>query len=127
MFKKTLLWTIIVLLAIFLYYLLFIVKIGPLNTSKEASTEITGIVDSLYEGGIKDLVIKLENDNKIYYINRALENGFNLEDINNILLEKEVTIWLAKSRSDRSFHIMQLQQQDSIYYTEWQIPLARKN
>ena len=130
MFKNIILWSfgVIATLAIlFIFYLIFIVKIGPVNTSKDNSIEVTGIVDSLYEGGVKDLVVKLENDSNIYYINRALENGFDLEGINASLLGKEVSIWYAKHRSRPGGHMMQLKFQDSIYYTEWQIPLARKN
>ena len=108
-------------------YLLFVVKIGPVNTSKVNSIAVTGIVDSLYEGGVKDLVVKLENNSNNYYINRALENGFNLESINASLLVKKITLLYAKSRNRCGGHIMQLKFQDSIYYTEWQNPLASKN
>ena len=109
--------------------MIFIVKAGPINPSKDNSVEVTGIVDTLYEGGVKDLVFKLNDSETIYYINRALENGFDLETTKNQLLDKKITLWYAKHRSrpHGGGHMMQLQYQDSIYYTEWKIPLASKN
>ncbi|MDB9960698.1 hypothetical protein OAD62_01235 [Oceanihabitans sp.] len=110
----------------FVFYLIFIIKIGPVDTRKDKSIQVIGIVDTLYEGGVKDLVFKLKNDSNIYYINRALENGFDLNEMNGDLLGNEVIIWHAKSRRGGG-HMMQLKFQDSIYYTEWQNPLASKN
>ena len=130
MFKKITLWAFGIISTfafLFILYLIFIVKIGPLNTSKDNSVEVTGIVDSLYEGGVKDLVFKLKYDSNIYYINRALENGFDLKEINSTLLGKEISLWYSKHRSRPGGHMMQLKYQDSIYYTEWQNPLASKN
>lgn len=119
--------TIGVLTIAFLCYMIFIVKAGPINSNKDNSVEISGLVKDLYEDGVKDLVFKLEDDTNIYYINRALENGFNLEDTKKELLGKQITLWYAKHRSGPGGHMMQLKYQDSIYYTEWEIPLASKN
>lgn len=118
-----------ILVFAFLFYMIVIVKASPINSKKENSVEVTGIVDELYEGGVKDLVFKLKGSETIYYINRALENGFNLNEAKKEFLEKEVTLWYAKhvSRPNGGGHMMQLQFQDSIYYTEWEIPLASKN
>lgn len=130
MTKKILLWSLGVigtLFMLFVFYLLFIVKIGPVNLSKKDSVEVSGFVDRLYEGGVKDLVFKLKDDSNTYYINRALENGFDLDDISAKLLGKEITLWHAKSRRGDGGHMMQLKHNDSIYYSEWKIPLASKN
>ena len=118
-----------ILVFAFLFYMIVIVKAGPINSSKDNSVEVTGIVDDLYEDGVKDLVFKLKDDDNIYYINRALENGFDLEQAKKEFLKEEITLWYAKHRSRPlgGGHMMQLQHQDSIYYTEWEIPLASKN
>ena len=113
----------------FLFYMIFIVKAGPADTRKENSVEVSGIVSKVYEGGVKDLVFKLENDTNIYYINRALENGFDLKTIEKELLGKKVELWYAKHRSSPNGggHMTQIKFNDSLYYTEWQIPLASVN
>ena len=114
---------------LFILYMIVVVKAGPINSSKDNSVEITGIVEDLYEGGVKDLVFKLKNDDNIYYINRALENGFELDQAKREFLKEEITLWYAKHRArpNGGGHMMQLKYQDSIYYTEWEIPLASKN
>ena len=130
MLKNSILWIIggiTTLVILFILFLLFIVKIGPVNHSKDESLEVSGIVEELYEDGVKDLVFKLKDDSNIYYINRALENGFDLELIKTDLLGKKITLWHSDSRSKRSYHMLQFKRQDSVYYTEWEIPLAREN
>jgi hypothetical protein len=117
----------ITLSILFILYLLLIVKIGPINYDKNESLIVTGIVDDLYEAGVKDLVFKLKDDSNIYYINRALENGFDLDLIKTDLLGERITIWHSNSRSIETYHMLQFKYQDSIYYTEWDLPLASEN
>jgi len=130
MFKNSINWIFgifITLSILFILYLLLIVKIGPINYDKNESLKVTGIVDDLYEAGIKDLVFKLKDDSNIYYINRALENGFDLDSIKTDLLGEKITIWHSDSRSIGTYHMLQFKYQDSIYYTEWDLPLASEN
>ena len=115
------------LIFLFILYLVFVIKIGPINYNKDDSLKVTGIVEKLYEGGVKDLVFKLKDDSNSYYINRALENGFDLELIKSDLLGKTVTIWHSESRSIGTYHMLKFKHQDSVYYTEWEIPLAVEN
>lgn len=117
------------LIVAFLFYLFVIVKAGPIDSSKGNSVEITGKVEIMYEAGVKDLVFKLKNDPNTYYINRGLENRFDLQKIENELRNQDITLWYAKHRSrpNGGGHMMQLQYKDSIYYTEWEVPLKRSN
>lgn len=128
--KKTVIWLIgvfSVLFVCFALYLIFVVKIGPVTISKENSNKVDGIVESIYEAGVKDLTFKLRNNSNIYYINRGLENSFDLVDIQKDLIGKEITLWHAPSRASAGGHIIQLKSKDSIYYSEWDIPLVSKN
>jgi hypothetical protein len=130
MLKNSIIWffgIIASLTLIFILYLIFIVKVGSVNYNKDESIEVTGTVENLYESGVKDLVFKLKNDSNNYYINRALENGFDLNAIKTDLLGKEITLWHSDSRSKSSYHMLQFKHKDSIYYTEWEIPLVGKN
>jgi hypothetical protein len=130
MLKNSISWifvTITILSILFILYLLFIVKIGPINYDKNKSLKVIGIIEELYEAGVKDLVFKLKDDSNIYYINRALENGFDLDLIKTDLLGERITIWHSDSRSMETYHILQFKYKDSIYYTEWDLPLASEN
>lgn len=122
MIKKFLYWSIGIISLLFIAFvafMFFIVKAGPVDSSKSNSVKITGVVKDVYEGGVKDLVFKLDNDSNVYYINRGLEDKFDLQLIKKELLGKEVILWYAKHRNTDSMHLTRLQINDSIYYTEW--------
>ena len=84
----------ILLIIIFAFFALALI---PINTSKENSVEISGTIKSLSEGGVKDLVFELENDKTTYYINRGLENGFELDKAKTDFIGKKVTLNYAKN------------------------------
>ena len=130
MLKKSALWILGLFVTFFVciaLYLIFFIKIGPVSLDKAKSIEVTGTIDQLYEGGVKDVVVKLEHNPNIYYMNRALENGFDLSNMERDLRGKQVTLWHAKSRASSGGHIIQLHYRDSIYYSEWETPIVRKN
>ena len=110
-----------------LFFIIIIVALaaGPYNTSKEKATKITGKVKSISDGGIKDLVFELENQKTTYYINRALENGFNLNKVNTNFNGQTAVIYYIKSWTPlapfgkKSEHIYQISINDSIIYSEW--------
>ena len=89
--KKLLLFIVLVLLTF------LIIGLKPIDTSKENSIEITGVIKSVSEGGEKDLVFELENEETTYYINRGLENGFYLDKSKSEFVGKKVTLNYAKS------------------------------
>ena len=90
--KKTIL---VVIATIFVFAI--IISLMPINNSKENSIEVSGIVKSVFEGGVHDLVFELENDKITYYINRGLENGLQLEKVRTDYSGKKATIHYLKS------------------------------
>lgn len=79
---------------------------------------VTLEVTKIYEAGTKDIVID-NSDNNNYYINRGLESGYDIASMKEDLLNKKVTLHLAKTIFGKSNHIAQLAVNDSIYYTEF--------
>lgn len=75
-------------------------------------------VARVYEGGVKDLVIAQSNG-EFFYINRGLEQGFNLEDMREKVLHKTVTLHLAPILIGTSRHITQLALADEVIYSEF--------
>ena len=106
---------IIPLLFLFFLFTSCLVKNNtPKNTVKQNIT-----VTEITEGGIKDIVFYY-NDSDFYYINRGLENGLNLDSLNAKVLNKTVTLHLAKLIGGAtSEHIAQLALGDEIIYTEF--------
>jgi hypothetical protein len=86
----------------------------PKNTVKHNIT-----VTKITEGGVKDIVFH-DSGSDFYYINRGLENGLNLDSLNAKVLNKTVTLHLAKLiGGTTSEHITQLTLGDEIIYTEF--------
>jgi hypothetical protein len=75
-------------------------------------------VAKIYEGGIKDIVFETSKG-KMYYINRGLEQGYSLEEMEFKVLNKKVTLHLAKVLTGTSNHIAQLAIEDEIIFTEF--------
>ncbi len=113
-----------VLIALVVIALILILK--PIDNSAENSVKVTGIVQSISEGGAKDLVIKLKDDSLSYYINRGLENGFQLQKAKNDLIGKEIKIFYAKNWTPlapfgtTNKHITHCAANDSVLYSEWE-------
>lgn len=118
--KKT-----ILIITALLFIVTIFISLMPMDTSEEKSIEVRGIVKSISEGGVNDLVFELENDKITYYINRGLENGFNLEKAKADYLDKKTIINYAKSWTilapfgTTSKHIVQITINDVIIYSEW--------
>lgn len=118
--KKTILIATLAVLAI-----LLILILKPIDTSSENSVKVTGIVKSISEEGAKDLVITLKDDSLSYYINRGLENGFQLQKAKTDLIGKEIKIFYAKNWTPlapfgtKNKHITHFVANDSVLYSEW--------
>jgi hypothetical protein len=97
----------------------------PMNTSKENCVEVSGVVKSVSEAGVKDLVFELENDKIRYYINRGLENGFELQKVKADYLGKKAVInyvdsWtILAPLGTTSKHIAQISINGKEIYSEW--------
>ena len=77
-------------------------------------------VISITECGVNDIVFHNEGIDKWYYINRGLKQGLLLEDLKTKVLNKTVTLHLAKVLGGRtSNHIAQTALDDEIIYTEF--------
>lgn len=104
---------------------LLVLALIPANRSKENSILVVGKVKNVSEGGVKDLVIELENSKVSYYINRGFENGFEMEKSREQLLGKNVVLYYAKNWTPlapfgtTSKHITQLSLDNKIFYTEF--------
>lgn len=82
----------------------------------------------IIEGSSYDIVFH-DNGTDFYYINRGLEKGLNLDSLNAKVLNKTVTLYLAKIIGGvTSEHISQLEVDGDTIYTEFpKYILAQKN
>jgi len=75
-------------------------------------------VSKIYEGGVKDIVFANANGD-FYYINRGLERGLTLAEMEEKVLNKKVTLHLANTVMGTSNHIAQLAVENDVIFTEF--------
>jgi len=109
----------IIFLCISVIVLFVIIALKLISFSNK---NISGKITKIYEGGIKDIVFEIENNESTFYINRGLENKFNLEKLKKELLGKEVSIgysvgWTPLDPFDkRSKEILELKSGENIIH-----------
>ena len=82
----------ILIFSIFIITIFVIIAFKPISFSKNNFENSKGNISKIYESGIKDVVFELENNKSTFYINRGLENKFNLETLKKELIGKKVSI-----------------------------------
>lgn len=92
------------------------------NTKPEDCEVIKVTINKISEGSDYDIKFH-DGKGKFYYINRGLEQGLNLEDLNTKVLNKTVTLHLAKvlAGASTSNHISQLAIDGEILFTEFEL------
>ncbi|GAB4158812.1 MAG: hypothetical protein Tsb0033_12500 [Winogradskyella sp.] len=98
--------------------LLFIKSCVIYNPKPEDCKVISAKITKIREGSTYDIQFKTETEN-IYYINRGLEQGLNLDSLNAKVLNKTVTLHLPILAFGPSTHIAQLAVEDEILFTEF--------
>ena len=82
-----------------------------------------GVVTAIYEGGVHDIAFRLENDDTVYYINRGLEQGLELPQLERQLMGKEITIsypdyWTPLDWNDKIKHISRVEINGEVLFNE---------
>ncbi len=81
------------------------------------------IVSKIFEGGVKDVAFRLENNDRIYYINRGLEAGLELEDLRARIVGKEVVFkypdyWTPLDWNGKTKHVSKVEVDGEIVFNE---------
>lgn len=98
----------------------------PKATAKNCIKHTGTVLQILPGKGKGDIVIKLANDNNFYYINRGLDNGLKLTDLQNKLVNQPVELltikhWTPLDPGAKTKHIAQLTQNGHVVYSELQL------
>ena len=117
----------IILVFLSVFSLLFIVlAMSPIPKATSANCiEVMGKVEKIDEAGTNDVTFQLENDDAIYYINRGLEKGLTLEDLQEELLNREISLhyvkhWSPLDPNNKTRHIAKLEIGEELIYNEMQ-------
>jgi len=107
-----------------LFGILCILALRPVPILNEEECEVViGKLENLHEGPGYDLVIKLAEDSRRFYINRALEQGLELEELKASLLGKEVSLkypehWTPLDPFNETIHVSILEFEGKKLYDE---------
>ncbi len=107
---------------IFFIIAVLIFRPVPIVTEDKALVE-KGIVSSIYEGGVKDVVFIIEGNNRKFYINRGLENGLEINKLREKLIGKEVTFkyprhWTPLDWNNSVIHVSKVEIKGDVIFNE---------
>jgi hypothetical protein len=95
----------------------------PVASFSETWVTDHGIVTEMYETAFKDLVLKLKDNSKSYYINGTSELGMTLKQFENKVLYKVVVIqyperWTPLKNEEGRHYISKLEQEGEVIFNE---------
>lgn len=88
-----------------------------LNPKPEACKVFTTNINSVAQGTANDIVLTSQDHN--YYIKKGLKHRLNLDSLNTKVLNKTVTLHLAKTWFGTTEHVAQLAVANDTLYTEF--------
>jgi len=114
-------WT-IALAALIVGFFTLIIRPVPTATEENCLT-VTGTVESIRKTGTLDAIFRLQGYDRMFYINRGLERGLDLKDLQNQLTGHTVTIkypeyWTPLDPVNSTRHIVQLEYDNKVIYSE---------
>ncbi|SKB31404.1 hypothetical protein [Daejeonella lutea] len=82
-----------------------------------------GKVVEIYEGGVNDVNFKIEGRDELFYINRGLEKGLNLQELKAQLINQKITVkypdhWTLLNFNKRNIHISKIEYLGETLFTE---------
>ena len=104
------------LLAVFLF------RPVPIVQEMEANV-ISGVVNGIYRGGIKDIVFTIEGDERHFYINRGEDLGLSINELREKLIGNNITIkypeyWTPLDWNGSTRHLSKLVYQHQVIFNE---------
>ena len=99
---------------------LLITLFQPVDISRDNCLQITGILEQLAKAGTNDIVFQLKDNPNHYYVNRGLERGLTLPELEQQLLDKEIDLWHAQAWQTSGGHITQVKIGEEVVYSEWE-------
>ena len=84
---------------------------------------LRGTVSEVYEGGVRDVVLKLRGHSQSFYVNRGLERGLNLKRLQANLTGREIVLkypdhWSPFDPNKTSIHVSKIEFAGETVFTE---------
>lgn len=103
-----------------------IFKPVPIIAEEHAITE-EGVVSEIYTNKGNDLIFKMKNTSRRFYINRGLELGLELKELESRLINQKVIMkypdyWTPLDWNNEIKHISKLEHQGKVLFNEFRMP-----
>jgi hypothetical protein len=126
MMSKLLKYLLLSLGSIFCIACLLIFRPVPIIAEEHALTE-KGIVASIHSNKGNDLIFKMKNTSRRFYINRGLELGLELKELENRLINQKVVMkypdyWTPLDWNNQIKHISKLEHEGEVLFNEFRKP-----
>jgi len=114
----------IIILTFVSFLLLVLLIFRPVPIVPESRCLVhSGEVQDVFEAGVKDVVLRMDNTPTRFYINRGLEQGLILDSLRAQLIGKQVTVkyppyWTPLDPKDKVKHISKLEYEDIVVFSE---------
>ncbi|WP_026450572.1 hypothetical protein [Aequorivita capsosiphonis] len=114
---------VIALCFIFLIATVIVLRPVPIVHEADAVTE-RGVVTAVYDGGGSDIVFKLKNNERTFYINRGLQAGIELNELRESLIGNEITLkypkyWTPLDWENKIKHLSKVEFENIIVFNEF--------
>ena len=101
---------------------ILILRTVPIPAEKDCLV-LKGTVTKIYEGGVKDVVIELNGHNQKFYVNRGLQRGLNLQELQSKLTGSEIVLkypdyWTPLDPGKSIIHISKIEHEGKTIFTE---------
>lgn len=116
-------WSVIAAIMLFIVGFLTLRPV-PIVPEKELLV-LTGKVVEITEGGVKDVTFKIAGSDEIFYVNRGLERGLNLSELQGSLINEDVILKYPDHSSllnfdKKSIHISKVEHEGKVVFSEIQ-------
>jgi hypothetical protein len=106
----------------FLGIAILIFRPVPVPDEKDCLS-LRGTVIAIHEGGVKDVVFRLQGHHQTFYVNRGLESGLDLKKLRSTLLNREILIkypkyWTPLDPNNAVRHISKIEFEGQTLFTE---------
>jgi hypothetical protein len=109
-------------LVAFLAIVVLVLRPVPIPEEKDCLIT-TGTVVDIYEAGVKDIVFRLKDQGRSFYVNRGLERGLNLRKLRAQLINQKITIkypkyWTPLDPGNSIRHVSKIEFDGETVFTE---------
>lgn len=114
----------LILLGVLLVFSYFILRPVPI-VSEEKALVTSGVVRDVFSAGTQDIVFELQDDHRLFYINRGSDRGLDIEQLQELLIGNKIILkypkyWTPIDWKGEVRHVSKLEFGNQILFNELQ-------